>query len=102
MKFMIMTAFAAEKAADIAAASDKIWAAQPRGRRPEKGYVLMSALSEVPPNSMVSFYVSEEDSTDEVAARTYPVTLAGASINVIPLMEFPLGAAAKTEKKLKR
>ena len=100
MKFMTMIIFPAEKAADIAVASDKTWAAVPRERRPT-AYVLMSVPFEVPPHSMVSVYITEEDNMEGVAARLYPVMLAGASINTIPLMELTLGGSAETEKKLK-
>jgi hypothetical protein len=101
MKFMTMTIMPAEKAAEVAAASDKAWATQPPERRPKSAYVLMTVPFEVPPHSMVSVYITEEDSIDAVAARAYPVMLTGATVNIIPLMELPVGGAAKTEKKLR-
>jgi len=36
-----------------------------------------------------------------VAARVYPVMLAGATVNIIPVMEYTPGGAVKTEKKLR-
>ena len=101
MKFMTMAVFPAGKAAEVAAASDKAWATQPAERRPKSAYVLMAVPFEVPPQSMVSVYVTEEDSIDAVAARVYPVMLAGANISIIPVMEYSPGGATKTEKKLR-
>jgi len=101
MKFMTMSVIPVEKMAEVAAASDKAWAGQPQERRPKNAYVLMTVPFEVPPHSMVSVYITEEESMEAVAARVYPVTLAGATVNIIPLMEYVPGVAAKTEKKLK-
>jgi hypothetical protein len=101
MKFMTMSIIPIEKMAEVTAASDKVWGAQPQERKPKNGYVLMSVPFEVPPRSMVSVYITEEDSIEAMAARVYPVTLAGATVNIIPLMEFAVGGATKIEKKLR-
>jgi len=98
MKFLILSSWPVEKAAEVAAASDKALANAPRERR-TPGYMPLCALPEVPPDSMVSISISESDSAEEMAARLYPIMLAGASFNIIPLLEVPAGGAAKAEKK---
>ena len=101
MKFMTMVIMPADKVAEVAAASDKAWAAQPAERRPKSAYVLMTVPFDAPPHSVVTVYITEEDSIDAVAARVYPVMLAGATVNIIPVMEYAPGGAVKTEKKLR-
>jgi len=98
MKFMILSSWPIEKAAEVAAASDKAEASVPRERR-APGYMPMCALPDVPPDSMVSIAIVERDSIEEMAARLYPVMLAGATINIIPLLEVPAGGSVKAEKK---
>jgi len=98
MKFMSLSSWPVEKTAEVAAANDKVSATIRRERR-VPGYMLMCALPDVPPNSMVSIAISESDSVEEMAARLYPMMLAGAIINIIPLLEVPAGGAVKAEKK---
>ena len=101
MKFMTMIVYPVEKAAEVSAASDKGWASVPQERRAESSYVLMSVPLDVPPNSLVAFSIGESDSAEAMAARAYPVMLAGATVNIIPLLEVPVAGAAKLEKKYK-
>jgi hypothetical protein len=54
---------------------------------------------DVPPNSLVSVTISESDSAETMAARVYPLMLAGATINIIPLLEVPVTGGVKAEKK---
>ncbi len=77
------------------------WAARPAESRPKNAYVLSAVPFDVPPRSVVTVYITEEDSMDAVGARVYPVMLAGATVNVIPVMEYTPGGATKTEKKLR-
>jgi hypothetical protein len=101
MKFMALSIYPVEKAAEIAAASDQGWASVPRERRPQAVYALLCVPFDVPPNSMVAFSISEADSADKIAARVYPQMLAGATVNIIPLLEVPVAGSAKFVKKLK-
>lgn len=101
MKFMTMVIMPADKVAEVAAASDKAWAARPAESRPKNAYVLSAVPFDVPPRSVVTVYITDEDSMEAVAARTYPVMLAGATVSVVPVMEYTPGAATKTEKKLR-
>jgi hypothetical protein len=101
MKFMTLIVEPTEKIAEIGAASDKVWTNVPKGNRPEFSYVMLCVPQlDVPPNSLVAFGISEADSADEIAARTYPLMLAGATaVRTIPLLEVPVAGAAKAEKK---
>jgi len=101
MKFMSLVVYPIEKTAEIAAASDKAWAGVPRERRPESVYTLMCVPFDVPPNSLVSVTISESDSAETMAARVYPLMLAGATVNIIPLLEVPVAGGVKAEKKYK-
>jgi len=99
MKFMTLSIYPVAKAAEIAAAADKVWASQPREGRPASSFMLMSVPFSVPPNSLVAFSIGEADSAESMAARVYPMMLAGATVNIIPLLEVPLGSGAEVEKK---
>ena len=99
MKFMSLVVYPVEKTAEVSAASDKVWANQPKERRPEGSYVLMCVPFDIPPNSLVSVTISESDSAEKMAARVYPIMLAGATVNIIPLLEVPVGGGVKAEKK---
>jgi hypothetical protein len=98
MKFMTLSSWPVEKVAEVSAANDKVSANIARERR-VPGYILMCALPDVPPNSMVSVAISEGDSAEEIAANVYPVMLAGATVNIIPLLEVSAGGSVKAEKK---
>jgi hypothetical protein len=100
MKFMTLVIEPTEKIADIGAASDKAMANVPKGKRAECIYVMMCVPQlNIPPNSIVAFAIAESDTADEIAARNYPVMLAGAAVHTIPLLEVPVTGAAKAEKK---
>ncbi|OGO00814.1 MAG: hypothetical protein A2Y59_04245 [Chloroflexi bacterium RBG_13_52_14] len=99
MKFMTLSVYPVEKTAEVAAASDKVWANQPRESRPDAAYVMMCVPFDTPPNSMVSVMINESDSAERIAARVYPIMLAGATVHVIPLLEVPIAGGAKAEKK---
>ena len=97
---MNMTIYPAEGAAEVAAASDGVWANQPRERRPVSSYVLMSVPFDVPPNSLVSVTISESDSAERMAASVYPLILAGATVNVVPLSEVPVTDGVKGKRNI--
>jgi len=99
MKFMSLVVYPVEKTAEIAVATDKVWTSQPRERRPESSYVLMCVPFDIPPNSLVSVTISESDSAETIAARVYPIMLAGATVNIIPLLDVPVTGGVKAEKK---
>jgi len=101
MKFMTLVIEPVEKVAEISAASDKVWASVPRGDRQGVSYVMLGVPQfDVPPNSLVAFGIGEAENVEVIAARTYPLLLAGATaVHVIPVLEVPVTGAAKAEKK---
>jgi hypothetical protein len=101
MKFMTLVFIPADKMAEVAAASDKVWAKAPRERRAQTTYMLMCNPPDVPENCAVSFSINEGDDMEEIAASVYQMALAGAGVNIIPLLELPGGGAAKVERKYK-
>jgi hypothetical protein len=101
MKFMTFVTYDAAKVAEIAAAADKIMAKPPKGYKVLSNYACMSPPFPVPPNTTVSVTITEFENAEAMAAVTYPLLLAGATIHRVPLMEVPVGAAVKTEKKLR-
>ena len=56
----------------------------------------------LPPDAMVTFSISEVDSNEDLATISYPLQLAGATIHRVPILELPVGGAAKVEKKYRR
>jgi len=99
MKFMTMSIFPVSKAADISAAQEKLVREYPSEGRPATGFLMMSVPFDVPPNSMVTVSIGESDSAEDMAARVYPLILAGADMSVIPLLELPIGGMVEAEKK---
>lgn len=100
MKFITVMMFDADKAADMAAIGDKT--ANLPGAKVLAQYVCQGMLfSGIPPNKMVALVVSEAESNEALAARNYPVALAGASVWNVPVIEMAVGAIAEAEKKLR-
>jgi len=101
MKFLTLSMWPLEKTAEVSAAGDKASAKLPKERREGSNYILMCIPVglDVPPGSMVSISIDEGDSVEEMAATIYPVELAGAHIQIIPLLEVPAGGSVKADKK---
>ncbi len=99
MKFMTMSVYPVAKAAEVAAASDKVWAGRSQEGQPPSAYVLMTVPFPVPPNSLVVVTIGESESAEEMAARVYPLMVAGATVDIIPVLEVPLGAGAEFENR---
>ncbi len=100
MKFLQFVTMDVAKAAEVARASDKVWASPPPGVKMLADYVCLGMpFPGLPPNTMVSIGVIEAESAEALAAVTYPPALAGASINNVPIMEMPVAGVAEVEKK---
>ena len=98
MKFMTMSVYPVAKAAEVGKASDKVWAGRSQEGQPRSAYVLMTVPFPVPPNSLV-VTIGEPESAEEMAARVYPLMVAGATVDIIPVLEVPLGAGAEFENR---
>lgn len=102
MKFIALSMWPIEKTAEIAAVGDKVNAKLPKERRGGSAYILLCNPSfDVPPNAMVSVGIFDGDSAEEIAEANYPSMLAGASIQIIPVLEVPAGSYVKADKKYK-
>lgn len=99
MKFMMLSYIPIEKLAEVSATSDRVWTKARRVKRTASTYLLLSVPFDVPANSHVTFNIFDADSAEEIAAIVYPIQLAGASIDIIPLLEVPVGGTAKAEEK---
>ena len=103
MKFMRFAMFDTNKTSEVAAASDKVWASPPAGIKILSSYVFQGiAFSGAPANMMVAIQIIEAESNEAMAATTYPIALAGATIWNVPVMELPVGGAAEEEKKYRK
>ena len=100
MKFLNFAMFDIAKAADVSQASDKFWAKPPPGIKMLADYVCLGMpFSGAPPNTVVGIGVMEAESAEALTAVSYSLGLAGASVWNVPVMELPVGGAAKLEKK---
>lgn len=99
MKFMMLTYIPGEKMAEVSAASDRVWAKASPKKRADVSYMLMCHPFDVPKGCYVTFGIFEGDSAEEIAAGVYPMELAGATVQIVPLLEVRSGSSAKTEKK---
>lgn len=102
MKFLQFGMFDVAKAADLAAASDKVWASPPPGVKMLADYVCIGlAFPGHPPNTVVGVSVIEAESAEALTAVIYPLGLAGASVWNVPVQELPVAGVAELEKKLR-
>lgn len=100
MKFLTINMTEVAKIPAVIQASDKVWATPPPGIKVEASYVCLGTpFPGVPPNTMVSFSIVEAESAEAIAAVSYPTMLAGATIHRVPILEMPVGAMGKEEKK---
>ena len=100
MKFMMFTYIPRGKMAEVSAASDSVVAKTPKEKRTGGPYyLLMCHPLDVPADCAVTVSTFDSDSVEEMAANVYPVELAGASIQIIPVLEVQPGGSVKTEKK---
>ena len=98
MKFLTLITYEPSKAAEIAAAGDKVSSVP--GVKTLGQYVCVGLpYPGLPPNTMGGFSISEAESAEDMAARLYPLALVGATIHVVPIFELPVGTQAETEKK---
>ncbi len=101
MKFLVFSMVNATKAAEVAQANDK--AAKMPGRKVLAQYICMGmAFAGLPPNTMLGISVVEYESNEAMAAGQYPMTLAGATVWAVPVLEMPVGGLVAEEKKYRK
>ena len=100
MKFVVMSVWDVDKAAELGKLSDKLSATPPSGYKLLAQYVCLAhPVSGIQSGKGVSITVCEADSAEALAAVTYPSMLAGAEINTVPVIDMPIGSVAEVEKK---
>jgi len=100
MKFLTFAMFDVAKAADVAAAGDKV--ANTPGAKMLAQYICQGIpFPGVPPNATVVIGICEAESNEAISAVTYPLALAGATVWMVPAQEMAVGGAAETEKKFR-
>lgn len=101
-RFLTFFSYEATKTAEMATAGDKVNSNLPKGTKILASYVCLSPPFPVPPNTLVNVTITEVDNAEAMAATSYPLLLAGATISRVPIMEVQPKTAAKTEKKYRR
>ena len=103
MKFFQFAMFDPAKAAEIAKASDKVWSSPPQGIKILADYVCLGiAFPGTPPNTVVSMSIVEAKTAEALTAATYPMSLVGATMWNVPVMEMPVAGVSGIEKKMRR
>lgn len=101
MKFLVFSVCDVARAADVVQAGDKV--ADTPGSKTLGRYICMGLpFSGLPPDTLVGVSISEYESSEAMAARMYPVTLAGATAWAVPLLELPVAGGAEVEKKYRK
>jgi hypothetical protein len=104
MKFLSINTYPVEKMADIAKVTDKL------ASNPPEDYKILAIYGclanpfpgvELPPGTMVSISVLESNNAASMATAALEMTLAGANVNRIPILEVPTGEVEGTVDKLK-
>ena len=100
MKFLNFCMFDVAKGVDVAQATDKFWASPSPGMKMLADYVCEGLpFPGALPNTMVGISIIEAESNEALAALSYPLMLAGASVWNVPVLEMPVGGAAEADKK---
>ncbi len=104
MKFLSVTTYNIDKLAELTQAADKL------AKNPPEGYHLLAMYScqanpfpgvDLPPGTMTTISIVECSDAGAMAAANLELTLAGASVNRVPVLEIPTGDAEETVEKLK-
>ena len=104
MKFLSFNTYHVDKLGEAAKATAKLAA------NPPEGYKILAIYSclanpfpgvELPPGTMVTVSVLESDNAEAMASASLEMTLAGVTVNRIPVMEVSPGEVEETVERLK-
>ena len=102
MKSVIFAMMDVAKTAEVVRADDKVWANPPPGTKFLVSYACQGlAFPGVPPNTVVSIRVVEAESNEAIAAIMWPISVAGASVWNVPVLELPTVGVAELEERLR-
>jgi len=100
MKFLTINVMEVANIPAVVQAADKVFASPPPGIKVEASYMCLGMpFPGIPPNTMVGISITEAESAEALATVSYPLMLAGSTIYRVPILEIPVGAGAKAEKK---
>ncbi len=100
MKFMVIAVWDMDKGAELAKVIEKVDGAPPSGYKPLARYYCMAhPFAGFPSGKGVTVLIAESESAEAIISGTYPSMLAGADINVVPVLEIPIARATRLEKK---
>jgi len=103
MKFLQYIVTDPKETAVVAAAADKALASAPPGFKLLARYAALANPSAgLPTAGLVTIQIFEAESTEAIAPATWPMAVAGANYNTVPVMELPTGpTVAETERKVR-
>ena len=102
MRFLRFSMMDTANIPQVSQASDKAMANPPPGFKVLSIDACLSiAFPGQPENTIVSVAIVEAESAEALAATAYPITLAGATVWNVPVMEVPVTGAAEAEKKVR-
>jgi hypothetical protein len=100
MKCFVFVSTEWDNGANIAQAADKAWASAPPQIKLLARYLWLGiAFPGQNQGELLAMNIVEAETGEAVAAILYPVSLAGAKVTVVPVMELPIANAAELEKK---
>lgn len=100
MRYLRFSMVDAADVSKVAQASDKAMASPPQGYKVLAiNACLGLAFPSQPANTIVTVAIVEAESGEALAATSYPMMLAGATVWSVPVMEVPMGGATEVEKK---
>ena len=99
MKFLRFALMDTGKAAEVAKVADSVAANLPPGISILSSYICQGIpFSGAPPNTLTVIQIIEAESNEAIAATTYPIALAGATLWDVPVLEMPVAGAGQVEK----
>ena len=102
MKFLRFSMMDVADIPKVAQASDKVMANPPTGFKMLSNNACMGiAFPGQPANTLVAVATVEAESADVLAAASYPLTIAGASVWVVPVLDVPVAGSTEVEKKMR-
>ncbi len=99
MKFLSIVTIDVNKMQNLAVVADKV--SKTPGRKVLVQYSCQTPFPGTPPNTLTTVGVVEAESNEALSAAYYPIMLAGATVQLIPVLEIGVGKATATEKQFR-
>ncbi len=100
MKFATFLVWQPDQAAALSQVVDKLATDPPPGYKLLAHHVYEAQpVSGLPPGTTVSSLLAETESSEAIAAASYPLMLTGAAVNSVAVLDIPLTETVAVEKK---